>query len=76
MMFRLSIMFLLNIFAISFLVPLVYSHEFKVVNTESGAVRGKSATTLWEEKPYYLFKGVPFAEPPVKKLRFKVSLFY
>ncbi|KAJ6641664.1 Esterase B1, partial [Pseudolycoriella hygida] len=49
-----------------------------VVKTKSGPVRGKILKTLFDEIPYYAFKGIPYAEPPVKKLRFKkrAVLFY
>lgn len=43
------------------------------VDIESGRVRGKRSLTLFREKPYYSFRGIPFAQPPVKDLRFKVS---
>lgn len=44
-----------------------------VVQTKSGPVRGKSFNTLFDNKPYYSFRGIPFAEEPVNELRFKVS---
>lgn len=50
--------------------------EYVVVKTKSGPVRGKSFNTLFENKPYYSFRGIPFAEEPVNELRFKVSLVY
>lgn len=47
--------------------------EYKVVNTEYGLVRGKLNTTFLEAKPYYYFKGIPYAKAPIGELRFKVS---
>lgn len=47
--------------------------EYKVVNTEHGLVRGKLNTTFLEAKPYYYFKGIPYAKAPIGELRFKVS---
>lgn len=46
--------------------------EYKIINTGSGAVRGNSNITLFDEKPYYAFRGIPYAEDPLEKLRFKV----
>lgn len=59
-----------------FIAPCVFTLDadtaFKVVHTESGAVRGKAQTTLWHNQIYYSFKGIPYAEPPIGDLRFKV----
>lgn len=46
------------------------------VDIESGRVRGKRGLTLFREKPYYSFRGIPYAQPPIKDLRFKVSEIY
>lgn len=43
------------------------------VDIESGRIRGKRSSTLFQEKPYYSFRGIPYAQPPIKDLRFKVS---
>lgn len=45
------------------------------VDIESGRIRGKRSLTLFREKPYYSFRGIPYAQPPIKDLRFKVGLF-
>lgn len=45
------------------------------IDIESGRIRGKRSLTLFGEKPYYSFRGIPYAKPPIKDLRFKVSLF-
>lgn len=42
------------------------------VDIESGRIRGKRSLTLFQEKPYYSFRGIPYAQPPIKDLRFKV----
>lgn len=42
------------------------------VDIESGRIRGKRSLTLYNEKPYYSFRGIPYAQPPIKGLRFKV----
>lgn len=43
------------------------------VNTRSGPVRGYLRRSLFGEREYFAFKGVPYAEPPVDELRFKVT---
>ena len=43
--------------------------ETKIIQTGSGPIRGK--VVLKNEKEYYEFRGIPFAQPPVGKLRFK-----
>lgn len=50
--------------------------EFRTVQTQYGAVRGKLLSTLYDEKPYYNFLGIPYANPPLNELRFKVSYYY
>lgn len=47
--------------------------EYKTVQTTGGVIRGLTAKTLFEQKHYFAFKGIPFAKPPVGELRFKVS---
>ncbi|XP_045502199.1 carboxylesterase 5A-like [Colias croceus] len=61
-MFRIIILFL-NVF-------IVFGDD-PIVETSHGIVQGKVLKTLYEEKKYYGFMGIPFAEPPVKELRFK-----
>lgn len=43
-----------------------------IVNTPSGRLKG-SLLYSWTNKRIYSFRGVPFAEPPVGNLRFKVE---
>lgn len=45
----------------------------RIVETKSGPIKGQSATTLVLENDYFAFKGIPYAEPPIKSLRFKVK---
>lgn len=42
-----------------------------IVTVKQGALKGQVETNV-NGGTYYSFKGVPFAEPPVGKLRFKV----
>lgn len=44
---------------------------YKTVETRNGAVRGLVKKTLLHQKPYYSYRGIPFAKPPLGELRFK-----
>lgn len=52
----------------------VFSDDKVIIQTKSGPVRGKQSETLFDKRPYYAFKGIPYAEPPVNKLRFKAPV--
>lgn len=47
--------------------------QFCTIETESGQIRGKSNSTLFQRKLFYSFRGIPFAKPPIDDLRFKVN---
>lgn len=47
--------------------------DFKLVKTVNGSVRGLKCTTIYEQKSYHAFRGIPYAKPPINELRFKVS---
>lgn len=48
------------------------NHEYKIVNTEYGRVRGSVSRTFLEQRPIVSFTGIPYAKPPVGELRFEV----
>ena len=47
--------------------------NLEIVNTKNGPVQGATLQTIFENKAYIAFRGIPFAEPPIKSLRFKVN---
>lgn len=49
-------------------------NQYCTIETSSGRVRGKQNRTLLDGKLFYTFRGIPFAKPPIKELRFKVKL--
>lgn len=47
--------------------------NYKIVKINQGSVRGQKLRAIFYETDYYSFKGIPYAEPPVDQLRYKVS---
>jgi carboxylesterase type B len=41
------------------------------VETKYGKLKGAESTSIWSERPFLEFKGIPYAKPPVENLRFK-----
>lgn len=52
--------------------------KYKIVETDSGPIRGVRNTTLLNGAIFYAFKGIPYAKAPIGDLRFKVitKIFY
>lgn len=46
-----------------------------IVHISSGDIQG-SINKTWTNKEYMQFRGIPYAEPPVGDLRFKVCIGY
>lgn len=46
--------------------------QYKIVETTNGQIRGIKNATFLKSAPYYSFKGIPYAKPPVDDRRFKV----
>lgn len=44
-----------------------------VTQTDKGLVMGEILTTVLKNQEYLSFQGIPYAKPPVGKLRFKVN---
>lgn len=49
-----------------------FFQESPVVVVNEGPLRGM-VQKLYDGSEYYSFKGIPYAQPPVGKLRFKVN---
>lgn len=50
-----------------------------IVQTKSGAVQGIELETVLgepENVPFCGYRGIPYAQPPINQLRFKVNCFY
>lgn len=46
----------------------------KSVETSDGTVIGRLEETIRLKKPFYAFRGIPYAKPPTGERRFKVNL--
>lgn len=44
----------------------------EVIIPELGTIIGTTTTTTWKNEKIYQFRGIPYAEPPINELRFKV----
>lgn len=45
-----------------------------IVETKSGKVAGKEVHSILRDEKYYSFLGIPYGQPPIGELRFKVSI--
>lgn len=45
-----------------------------IVKTKSGCVKGIKQRTYFLNRPYISFRGIPYAEPPIGDLRYKVII--
>lgn len=51
----------------------VWCAEEKTVQTKNGLIGGVRETSHQHSVDFYAFRGIPFARPPIGRLRFKVS---
>lgn len=56
------------------LVKLCFATDVETVKVqlEQGSLSGTVEKTLIKKQSYYTFRGIPYADPPTGKLRFKV----
>ena len=66
------IMKVLSVLIVLFTVLYFTGANSEIVNTKNGPVQGATLQTIIENKAYTAFRGIPFAEPPIQSLRFKV----
>lgn len=72
-MFRLTLAFLFLIFALDVIIC-GKTTEPETVKTDSGSVKGITRNaTYGKQAKYITFFGIPYAEAPIKDLRFKVN---
>lgn len=45
-----------------------------IVEIESGKIRGIEQQTIFDEKKFYAFRGIPYAKPPIGERRFLVCI--
>ncbi|XP_052743479.1 esterase FE4-like [Bicyclus anynana] len=57
--------------AYSILGIILHNAAGNIVRVEQGRLRGEQLKTITGDTLYYSFKGIPYAAPPVGKLRFK-----
>lgn len=60
-------------FSIVYCAPSSSSIEPPIVRTKSGELIGTHATTLLDQRKFLSFRGIPYAQPPIGSLRFRVS---
>ncbi len=70
---KLSIFFLLSTFFDAKFVD-SYVVPSPIVTTQSGQVVGTTDNSFFSRE-YFSYRGIPYAEPPIGDLRFKVSTF-
>jgi hypothetical protein len=51
----------------------IYSCQYIITNVTEGTLKGITSTTVFNAKPYFSFKGIPYAKPPTKLHKFDVS---
>ena len=66
----------ISFFCVLLLLPLFAAgsetQTLPIVVTKSGLVQGTEETSF-ESRQFFSFRGIPYAEPPLGPLRFKVS---
>lgn len=52
------------------------NQDFKIISTDNGFYRGLRQKTLYENKEYFSFRGIPYANAPINHLRFELPEKY
>lgn len=58
--------------ALLLVVSVVRCDDFKIVEIESGQIRGQRQQTIFENTTYYSFQGIPYIKAPIGNLRFEL----
>lgn len=67
------IMRTLKLFVCLLILGVAYADEEVTVDIPLGTLKGLKTTTVLNGKPYYSFKGIPYAKPPIGFHKFEVS---
>lgn len=68
-------MYSVKVLSVLILIGVVQAYEkYKIVETDSGPIRGVRNTTLLNGSIFYSFRAIPYAKAPIGDLRFKVTL--
>lgn len=62
----------LTVLGLAFIYNYYLTYEYFHVGIDKGILRGFKSIT-WRGSPYFSFKGIPYAKPPIGQDRFKVS---
>lgn len=57
----------------AFIVAWVKAQQDIQIEVPQGFLKGLKKTTVLQNKPYYSFKGIPYAKPNVGSKKFQVS---
>lgn len=66
-------MWTLKVLSFFIFAGVIRAQDEVTVDTMAGSVKGLKVTTNFNGKPYFSFRGIPYARPPVGPYKFDVS---
>lgn len=69
-----SLTLLGTVLAMAMTVAGLRNEDDSVTLAGGSTIRGRIMQTIYDNRTFVAFKGIPYAEPPVGHLRFKVSI--